>query len=237
MNSYELLVSPADAVHAAQLGLGHHPHSHTGASGFYPAFDPYAGAQEMSGATTTGDLQTQLATVGGLMDATDAAVNGCSALPSSDVAAWQGVYRGWGTFRDALTPCVAGMPPGDTTPPSMACISLAGGLNWNGAAAKLASFQQTANAYSQRVHNSCPNFNPPPSPSPSGGGGQPCAWFDRALGRCSQQTDESWAPAAKWIAIAGIVAIAAWAVGPLVAALAGAAATHVGGGKHELEEW
>lgn len=234
MNPYVLTVAPG-AVAAAAMRSGS-PMQTVGASGFYPTYRPYPGAQEMAGAVTTDDIVTQEQQVSALMDATNAAVLGCTALDSPTITMWRGLYGSWQQWDGKLKPCLQYGGP-SVSPPDLTCL-MDFGMTWTSVQQQLATYQQQAVNYQARVHGACPSFNPSPNPNPqpSGGGGAPtCGWFDRLLGKCSPtDTSTSWPTAIKWGALALVALAGLYYFGPALAAVAGGLVHHVGGRK-ELE--
>ena len=101
-----------------------------------------------------------------LMDATDAAVKGCSppstpSMASTDVTVWNGVYSGYKTMIAALNECLDDDLPSIHT----ACTSFYTLSNhWAPAQSMLLGYQATATATQKTVAAACPNFTPTPAP-------------------------------------------------------------------------
>lgn len=189
---------------------------------------PPAHRMEMTGASaTSGEMQALEQQVSSAMDSANAAVLACPTMSPTAVTQWNGIYQAWQTWDANLQPCIQGMPAGDVVPPDIQCIS-SFGLTWASAYAKLNSYLGTANSWQQQVKAACPNYNPP-SPGPSGQPSTPGgnSWLCATLGLgCSAPTGGSastsdWSTAVKWVAILGVVGLAAWYIGPFIAAAMG----------------
>jgi hypothetical protein len=194
----------------------------------------------MTGAVNTaGAIQTLLTQVSAAMDATDAAVSGCTSMAPTDITTWQGLYSGWQTFNQSLSGCLSNVPADQYAPPDVQCIS-SFGLNWGTAYSQLQSYQQDTVTWQNRVKAACPAFQPAPTPTPSGptspttpgggGGGAPQqSWLCTSLGLNCQSGDSGgssvgWPDAIKWGAILGLGLLVVWYVGPLIATVAGVGA-------------
>lgn len=184
--------------------------------------------REMTGANAAGDVQALEAQVAAAMDDANVGVAGCQTMATSDVQAWAAIYQGWQAWDQALHACIDGTPSDQYAPPTIGCVT-SYGLNWQTAMAKLATFQNTAQAWQARVHAACASYKPLPTPTPSGPpGSQPTGWWCRNLGwGCggaapTGDQSTSWPTAIKWVAIVAAIGIGAYYIGPLL--LAGAAA-------------
>jgi hypothetical protein len=187
--------------------------------------------RQQTGANVAGDVSTLETETSGAMEATNVAVIGCTALALGDAQAWATIYGAWQTFDQDLQGCLANVPAGQYAPPTVTCW-MAYGMNWASAITKLKSYQSQAQAWQARVHAACPSYNPLPvvvnpqqPPAPAGAG-----WWCNNLGwGCGGATPAGsssvgWPDAIKWGAILGIIAVAAWYIGPLIATVAGVGA-------------
>lgn len=219
--------------------------------GLPPKFEivvPPSRSYDHTGALTASQLEQQ---VSALMDATNMSVAACAALAPSDVTAWQGVYASWKAFDKAYKDCTSGSA--FLNPLECFQLGMAGDV-----ATQLGVFQQTAQQWQARVAAACPSIQPTPIPSPApaptspqqpgcgfvdtllGRCAQtPCGWWDSMLGRCQQpqpvDTGTSWASAVKWVAILGVIGVAAWYLGPFIATAAGALTAGAGKVKRRIE--
>ncbi len=202
-----------------------------------------------TGALAAAHLEPQ---VSALMDSTNMAVAACTALSPSDATAWAGVYMSWKAFDKAYKDCTSG--EAFLHPLECFQLGMAGDVS-----TQLAAFQQTAQQWQARVASACPGIQPTPSPvpgsTPTPGGQQPgcgmldtilgrcpqmpCGWWDSMLGRCQQaqpaSASTSWAGAVKWVAILGVLGVAAWYIGPFIATAAGVLTAGAGKVKRRIE--
>jgi hypothetical protein len=188
----------------------------------------YAGPQHLAGAVTTDDIIALEQQVSAVMDATNVAVQGCAQMQQSDVTAWNGIYQEWQTWDGNLKPCIAYSGP-SVSPPDLSCM-MNFGWNWTSAQTQLNKYASQANAYQLRIKSACPSYQPTPTPvpNPSGGGGQSSSWLCKTFGwNCTTAPaggGTDWSTTIKWVAVFGIIAVAAWYIGPLIATVAGVGA-------------
>jgi len=216
-------VSPDDVMAAA----ARMPLQHTGASPGYAAWNPNPGAQEQVGDTST-DVDELYSNTSAQIRALDAAISACPGISAADRTAWTGYKQGWTTGSGSWAQVKSSTTP--RLPFTYLTELLAVDKTYN---AMLAVSQQVPTWWAKLQTAGC-NATPPPGIPTSG----QCGWFDSMLGRCSAPTaSPEWASAFKWVAILGIVGLAAWYLGPLVSAAAGAFAHDTGSRSRELTRW
>ncbi len=184
------------------------------------------------GLITAGDVQAEQARTLASAQATDLAVQACTSMDATTKATW-GLFFADLTrwcktpivnFWTPWMPANAVVVTGDTGDTMMA---YEGGLaTWQGNLAKTCPQSPTAIVPAGNPPVAAPPVNFPPSLAPFNPAGNappgPPSWLCTTLGvGCDQG---SWADAAKWIAILGVVGLTAWYAGPLIVTMVGATA-------------
>ena len=111
------------------------------------------------------------------MDSTQIAVTACAAMTPTDVAQWAGIYSAWTAYYAQLKACLTGT--NDFEPPTVQCMATFG-FTWSATGDKLRGVIAQAAVWQQKVHNACPNYNPPPGPvpTPTGAPATPSTWVE-----------------------------------------------------------
>lgn len=194
-----------------------------------------SGGLEMSGAASSSaaTVQALLPQVEAAMASANLAVGSCSAMATTDVTNWNGVYTAWQTYDQQVNDA---LNINFFNPFSLFLSSTWQGLgagSWDDVMAKLTGYQTTAQQWQSQVHQACPNYVPPPPPTspqtPAVPAGQPTgSWLCRTLGwgcgGSSSDDGSDWSGTLKWVAIAAVVCVGAWYLGPLIYTVAGVGA-------------
>jgi hypothetical protein len=161
------------------------------------------------GMTSSDDVDNTIALLAPTLDALNASIKACGAFPASDLAAWNAVVVQW----HALTAEWDQDKAGSVSP---------GPIYGAGILQRADTIRALMAQYSAILDKACPGQGVPVPQPQAPGGGQPAgSWLCRTLGvGCATSA----ADAIKWAAILGVVGVAAWYLGPLIATVAGVGA-------------
>jgi hypothetical protein len=196
--------------------------------------------REMAGASEA-DVVSLDDTIGSQMDATNAMVLACAAVPTAQVTSWNGIYAAWQSLHNDWAAWKAqedSIPSIDLPSQLEAAVVNGQYITKMNAGQNGQSFLNWAKTYQTIVTAACSNIVPPPQPPPAPvnppgpptPAGPQGSWLCTTFGiNCSPSTPSTddgtdWPTALKWGAILGLALVAAWYVGPLIATLAGVGA-------------
>lgn len=191
-----------------------------------PPVRTHAGARES-------DVASLDALINAQVEATNTMVLACSALQPPDVTAWGGVYQAWQALHnDWLAFKVQQDRISWIDVPGILAAQAVDAqyIDKMNAGVSGQSFLVWTRVYQTKVTAMCPGILPPVQPPTPGQPPKPTAsWLCSTFGiGCSNGAPpaptDTWPTAIKWIAIAAIVGVALFYVGPAVAAAAGLAA-------------
>jgi hypothetical protein len=191
-----------------------------------------------TGASTDSHAQLQSfdTQLGGAMDALNAVMVSCTALPASDATAWAAFYSSWQTLHKH-----AGSALGSWSSWNMA-TNIILSSQYSDILAQEQAMQSQLAAWQQKAKGFCAGYTPTPlqgSPGPgAAGGGSSGSWFSSLFSTTPDTgggggDKTTWATSVKWVAIAAITIGVIWFVAPFLGvALTGVKAL---GARHGVE--
>lgn len=188
-----------------------------------------AAAAHQAGLVTVADVESLYAQTDAAMEATNQAIQACTALSADDRTSWQGQYAAW----QAIKSDYQSYHSSSLQWLSLGSVYAAYLLKLSWFQDRMTALQQQIPVWQQRIAMACPGYVPPPAtappPAPGGGGGagppggQPswiCSTFGWGCPKPASSDDSGAAWSTTILVVAVVVGLVAgfWFFSPVVGA-------------------